>query len=316
MAKRAYRLQAVMVNTKSGVDFNLTQVASWGHTPNLDTVLAGGAGALTRTFGYVRRGEPLLRIVTPQLATLFAEAGPKLKGLVIDADADDEGIVLYLQRMDSLGAMAGATHFTMTVAKGLMVLSQVRAQDGQGPAVAVLDVHAADDGTNAAVAIAGSVALGVATPTATEAFEIGPAQINNTTLEGIDSLVIDGGNRVEKLWGDGDVFPQEVYHTDHNPTISAGSAYVDILATLGITGAAIDANDAVFYLRKCADDGTRVAAATGQHISFTVDKGIALPMPSDFAADPPILNCDVQVQPVDDQSNDTIALSTTAVYTI
>jgi len=180
----------------------------------------------------------------------------------------------------------------------------------------VLDVHAADDGTNAAVAIAGSVALGVAIPTATEAFEIGPAQINSTTLEGIDSLVIDSGNRVEKLWGDGDVFPQEIYHTDHNPTVSAGSAYIDILATLGITGAPIDVNDGTFYLRKCDGDGTRVAADTGEHISFTVDKGIALPMPSDFAADPSILNCDVQVQPLDDESNDVIALSTTAVYTI
>ena len=305
-------MQAIVVDTASGIDFNLTQVMSWGHTPNLDSVLEKGVGALTRTFAYVRRGEPLLRIVTPQIATVLGETYPKLKALEIDADIDNPGIVFYLARMGPLGNADGAVNIAMTVAKGLLVFNQIRVNDGQGPAMAVLDVHAAYDGTHAPIVIEADVALDVTTPTATEVFEIGPAQINGTTLEGMGTLTIDGGNRVEKLWGDGSVFPEEIYHVDHNPTVNAGSAFIDILATLGISGAAIDVNDATFFLRMCAKNGTRVDDDGSTHISFTIDDGIALPMPSDFAADPPILNCDVQVQPTDDEVNDVIATSVTA----
>lgn len=217
--------------------------------------------------------------------------------------------VFYLQKAANKGTRtSGSNHVTGTINDGLAVLGQISAQTSQ-KAMATFVAHAIFDGTNDPIAYAGSQALaaGVA---ADEAFTVGPVSINGSTIGGVKSITIDPGLQIEKNRSDGDPFPTHVCIMTIRPSITIRVAH-EIMVAYGIDGVQQGATDSIVYLRKLAQLGTRVADATAEHISFTIDDGLftARTVRGSF---PGTLEGEIRLTPNYDGSNAIIAIDTTA----
>jgi len=132
-----------------------------------------------------------------------------------------------------------------------------------------------DGSANDPVIIADSVAIPANTDA--ERYDCGPWDLAGVTIENITALSIAFGLTVELKSADGDVWPTFYSITDIKPMIrittrdvahvkAAGIPLIGAAGTHAGTG-----NATVGYLRKRAAGGTHVAAATAQHIKFTLD---------------------------------------------
>ena len=179
-----------------------------------------------------------------------------------------------------------------------------------GPATVNCDIIATYDGTNAPIIIASGATIAV-TPSASVAWVLGPISVNGTPLSGVQSVTIDFGLTEVTRSSDGEVYATFAALMTRSPRISLTTDKATYLATAGITGVAQGDTDSVVYLRKVASGSTRVADATAEHISFTIDAGMIQPGASNFMLDQAGAAA-MDIIPVFDGSNAVLVIDTTA----
>lgn len=221
---------------------------------------------------YVALGgaEPKFKFTTTKLATALAAIG--IDGLAIDGTS--AALAMWLQKVSNLGIRAsGSTHWKLSFADGLVVPRTLDAPSLDELAKISYEGFAiSTDGTTHPVTVAGSAAL-LGTPSADEGFVPGYVDVNGTDINGVQSINIDFGIEVRVYRGDGEAYPTFVAIMTRKPVINFTTNDVTALTTIGAAGAAVSASDITVFLRKVSEGAVRVAAATTEHISFTVDEG-------------------------------------------
>lgn len=252
----------------------IDQVQDQNLDPAIQEILSAGSGQVDPTHVAVMSQNPRIAFSTTALATMLAEvtSGFFINGIKIDSDGTHDGAELWFQKLAKGGTRtAGANHIKMTVNEGLLLPRSISAMQGQVASLA-MDLLAGYDGTNDPIVIAAAQAL-EGTPAVGELFTLGPVSINGVDLDGVQGVRLDTGLQEVALGGSGQVWPTFLGIMSRQPLITITTLDVSVLSTYGLSGTAQSATDSKIYLRKIAEGGARVADATAQHLSFTIDEG-------------------------------------------
>lgn len=249
---------------------------------NVDTAIAealhGADGAVDPTYVAVMGQAPRLRFTTSKLATLLAKVTNSffINGIKIDSDAGvpaHDGLEAWFQKLVEGGTRAGATsHLKMTINEGLLIPGAISVNQG-GVAAIPLDCIVTHDGTNAPIVLTANQTL-PGSPSVSELFTLGPVKINGTLLDAVQSVSIDPGIQPIVAGADGAVWPTYAAIMGRQPMITITCFDALALNTFGVSGTAQATADSLIYLRKLTEGGGRVADATAEHISFSIDEGI------------------------------------------
>ena len=182
-------------------------------------------------------------------------------------------VVLFCQKAEHGGTRGGASkHLKIEIKAGVVVIGPLRAATEGAAATMGIAIHTAEDGTNAPLTFTKLQSLPADDLTAPEEFYAGPVKLNNVALEGVSEIVFDPGITLTKRRSSASA----ALGVDHisiariAPTVGIVTDQVDIVSDYE---KAVDIASAThFYLRKAAI-GARVAAATAEHISFTMTDG-------------------------------------------
>lgn len=265
----------------SSVEFS--QISSSRIDAGIESMLEYPAGHPHPMFRANLRQRPRVEFVTPELDVLLGAIG--VGGASVGTNTD-----CFLKAGTQTGSTARAStaHTRLRIASSFAYWSQIRlTHNGKSEAtVMVMPVY---DGTNNPIVIAGgSVALSGNLGAGTF-FGAGPLYINGTEVVGVQSITIDSGM---KLIQAGDA--SNVWDTFIGVEQTAPSVTVQLLreynwSGLTLPGTALNGSTGlVCYARKYSNNGTRVANATTQHISFTGLLGTAIPMDTNGQASSPI----------------------------
>lgn len=301
--------------TTAGTVF-IDQVSDFRLDPRIQEILQDSDGIVDPTFLATMYQDPRIRFSSSDLATVLAIGSSKvlINGILIDADETHAGAEYWFQKIAEGGTRAsGSTHIKMTVKEGLLLLRSIQAAQG-GVAQMTFEQLIAYDGTNAPIVVAGSQALS-GTPRVTNLHTLGPVVINGTRLEGIQDINIDTGIREVVQGADGLEFPTYLAIMQRQPLIVIRTTEVVSLSTFGISGAAQGATDSVIYFRKLAEGGTRVAEATAEHISLSVDAGMIRVRDIGGAHGQPQM-CQIEIRPTWDGTNDIIVVNAATAITL
>ena len=272
MAFDIYTLYAVNIATTAAVDLFIDQIVRQRISPGIQRILAGGSGSVDPTYVAVMDQKPTITFDTTALATVLASCG--ISGLKIDSDVDDVGAEFWFQKLEEGGTRAtGANHRKMTVNEGLLVPVEIRAPHNGAPATLSMSLAITWDGTNDPIVLESSQSL-TGSPSVGEIFTAGPVMINGAEVEGIQETIIRFGLDVMTIGGSGSVWPTYAAIRAREPEIVFTTLDASHFATYGFSGTAQGATDSIVYLRKVAEGATRVANATAEHISFTLDEGM------------------------------------------
>lgn len=214
-------------------------------------------------------------------------------------------LTTFLQKSSNWGAgrTAGANHLKIVINDGLVVPVSLSAGN-DGPGTVSLLALAADGGAayTASQALAG-------VPAPDELFFAGPAKLNNVAVEGIQSVSLDFGINLTILREAGSVGPEFIGIESIQPVIRIVTTDVALLSTYA-AGVAI-ASSTLFYLKKGTTIATRVANATAEHISFTVNAGMIKATPSGGQRQ----TLTVEILPIFDGTNQIVVVDTTSAIT-
>lgn len=297
---RAFTLGCVV--TSAG---QINQIADHSIDPGVETVILRGDGVVDPRFAAVMAQRPMLSFTTTAIARALGYAG--ISGLGISGTTLD----LYLQQYQDVGTrLSGANSVRARVSKGLLVPQRLTARSGRAAVLSYQVYAASSDGTTAPLAIAKSQTM-PSVSAFDQAFTVGPASINGTTVEAVRELEIDFGMAVRVLEpGDGDVYPTFVCLMERRPTVTLRTTNVHLLdsAELG-QWVAQGGTDSLVYLRKIDRNGTRVANGTAEHVRFSIDDGIVTARPFS-SEDNNEAMIELLIEPIYDGTNDVIAVNT------
>jgi hypothetical protein len=305
---KLYTLYGVNINTADSVDLFISQITSQNFSANIEEILEFGDGVVDPTFAAILRQNPKIAFTSTKVASILGTIG--IGGLEITADVDDDGCEFWFQKIQSGGTRAtGSSHMKLTMAKGMIFLRSITASNDR-IATADMEAIALYDGTNNPFVVALNQAL-EGSVGSSEGFVAGPVSINGTTIEGIQEISIDFGINEIVQSGDGEVWPTFAAIGRRQPVITFKTTDVEVLNSLGLTGAVQGATDSVVYLKKVEEGGTRVADGTEEHISFTIDEG-RITVEDVTADDNDVAVATVKIQPTYDGTNETVVISTAA----
>lgn len=178
---------------------------------------------------------------------------------------------LYSQLVTSGGSReTGSSHQKYVVNSGLLVPTSLSCGNDQAGSVSCM-IYPVSDGTNNPVVYSGSSAL-VGTPAPTTQYYSGPVLLNNTALDGVQSISINFGLDVRKMREKGLADATLCYIHFKSPSITVTTTNIDLAATYN-RGVAISSSTKAF-LRAGTANGSRVAEGTDAHLSFTASQGM------------------------------------------
>lgn len=251
----------------------LKQIASTGFEPGVTTRAERAAGSATISQLTVLGAEPVISIVTGDIAGVIAGLTSLNAGLFVSAGS----IVLPFNQRTNGGAFeSGASHFSLSGANGLLIPQSFGASHGeQNGAVARLQLFMLSaDGE--AVPVTPNVNQTLSASAFNLTHEFGPVSINGTQLtKAIASEVIPGVPAAFESY-DGDHYPQYV-HIDAEsiePMMRITFANMAALNTYGALWGAITA--AAVHYRRRADGGTTVSDASNSHARFSFGAGLSV----------------------------------------
>lgn len=288
----------------------INQIQSSQIDPGVETVLFGGDGKVDNQYAAAMFQQPTLRFTTTAIARALTAAG--ISGVAIGASpavAD-----AWFQQAAAGGTrVTGLNSTRLRMTKGLLVPRAITATDRQIASISYELAAVSADGTTSPLA----VTLSQTMPTlsaADQAFTVGSASLNGTAIGDVKSLSIDFGLQLMIEGGGGEAYPTFVAIQRRAPKIRLRTLNLDLASGLGQV-VAQGGSDSVFYLRKLAEGGTRVANATAEHISFSVDDGlITLQTVGGENEDQPQM-LELLIEPTWDGTNDVIAVNTATAIT-
>ena len=308
-----YALYAVNIdNGGGGSDLFIDQISNYTLDPAFNRVLIAADGAVDPTYVAVMGQNPKARFTTSALATVLATCG--ISGLAVAYDVDEPGAEMFFQALAEGGTRGGAgTNIKLTVAQG-MLLPRTLSAPHNGVASLELELIATYDADAETppdpIVIETSQNLS-GTAGVSEVYTAGPVYVNGSQVEGVQNITLDFGITEVVVGSDGLVWPTYVAIQSRRPSIRVRTGHIDIVNTLGLTGAAQSGTNSVVYLRKVDEGGTRVADATEEHISFTIDEG-HIGFDAVSGAHGEVLGTDVVITPTYDGVAAIMVISTTA----
>lgn len=288
----------------------INQIEAHSINPGWETALLAPDGQVDPNFAAIMRGSPVLSFTTSAITRALTAAG--ISGLAISGTAVD----LWFQKYAQGGIRTSGSNSTKySAAYGLLCPRTLRCVHN-GYATLTYDVWARTNDGGATFPLAVTAAQAMPSITAADQlFTTGPVKINGTALEGIQDLTIDFGLRLVASGGSGCPFPEFIAIDKRQPVITAISTHVDFPTESGMAlHVAQGSTDSVAYLRKIAQNGAggvvRVADATTEHISFTMDDGIVTIRETRAATGEAAI--EVVLEPSYDGSNAILVVSTAA----
>ena len=219
-------------------------------------------------------------------------------------------VTLFWQKNDPNGEReSGSDHVKTVIAGGLVVPRTLSAQQDGEAELACDVIPVSTDGATDPITITDSQAL-AGSPDSDQKFTLGKCSFNGIDLQA-QSLEIDFGLQVVTRSHSGLYLALEASKQVVTPVITVTTLDMGVTATIGLSGTAQSVTDSVFYVRKLDENGHRVADATEQHISFTVDEGKAH-TPDASGDGENDANATVQLDVAYDGSNAPLVLDTTA----
>ena len=284
---------------------SIAGLMSLGVSPGVAHVLTGGGDVDPKDI-YTMDIRSAIALQTSQISLVgsFGISG----SAVVNFDA-------YFQKhknLDTREIYSASKHLKVGIAAGFCLPGVLRCDQG-GVASLDLRCHALSaDGDAAAVVVTKNQAM-PASGDATELFTLGPVTLNGTEVH-CEGVEVDFGIEERVLSVRGEVYPTLAYIVSRRPVIRIRSPEIDVLDTYVITGTTQSATDSVIVFRKMTAKGTRVAAATAEHVSITVDDGeITIDNHGGDAGDE--IGSDILLTPVYDGTNAILVVSATATFT-
>jgi hypothetical protein len=249
--------------------------------------------------GFVNSIDSMVRLESFEIESLLTAIGADpLVGYPIDT-ADN--VTLYCQLAESLGSRSATGALKAVVNRGIVVPMSLNVGVEQ-PGSIQFEVYAISDGTNAPLVTTPNQSL-VGTPAIDQVFWAGPVKLNNTLVEGIQSISITFGIAVRKEkdggTGAGAVYFTEAYIDVSQPIITVVSNDVDLFDTYK-EGVDI-ASSTLVQLAKGIKGGSRAAGTV--HPQITVAQGMICAKTS--TGDPQQVS--IEIHPTKDSSNSMLA---------
>lgn len=240
--------------------------------PGIEAYILKGSGAISPGFRATMSQRPAFSASTVAIASALTAFGSGFY-------AFSAATTLYLAKLIAGGGLAGTlAHAKLEGSKGCIIPRRLRAQQGREATFDFDGYFLSSDGATVPWAYTGSVSLPVIAP-GVEAFTLGPAKINGSSLGALEGFELDFGYREIVHASDGNVWPDFACYEEYHPTLTLQTADPTLIGTLTVGGAVQGTGigtDSIVYLRKLAAGG-RVAAATAEHIKLTISAGFHEP---------------------------------------
>ena len=243
------------------------QITAQAVSAELNEILLSGDGSVYNQYAAIGQVNSLFNLTTTAIAVALAKAG--LEGFKIEAGSV---ATAFFQQYKKGGTREGVSkHVKMVINEGMIIPRQITVANN-GVATISYDIVCTFDGTNEPIVITKDQSL-TGVPAVTEAFTVGPVNINGVAITGVQSITIDFGINLITLGGEGEGYPTFVAIDKTAPTITIETTDADQLDDIDLAGVAQGGTDSVIYLRKIDEGSNRVLDATAEHISFTIDEG-------------------------------------------
>ena len=263
----------------SSVEIGQLRSARWG--AGINSLLERPAGHPYPMFRTNLEQKPVMEFTTPEIDVILNSIGV--------GGASFGAIVTYFKKTAATGsdARASATHRKITINSSYGHWTTLNLpHNGQGEINVTLT--AVYDGTNNPFVYAGSSALSGNLGAGTH-FGAGPVSINGTPVPGVQEITVESGVRLIQAGSSSEVWDTFVGLEMTEPKVTIRTLENINWVTLGLAGTALDGtNGLVFYARKFAQNGARVADATAQHVKFIGLLGTAIPVDSSGQGSSPI----------------------------
>lgn len=263
----------------SSVEIVELQSARWG--AGIEDLLAYPAGHAHPMFVANKSQKPVLEFSTPQLSTFLGAVG--VGGAALGSTAT------YFKKGAATGSVARATagHKKLTIASSLAHWTNCRLPHNDVAQVSGV-LTAIYDGTNDPIVYAGSQALS-GNLTAAEYFGLGPCSINGVNIPGVQEITVESGVKLLQAGSNSEEFDTFVGIEMTATRVTIRTFEETNWSSLGLRGTALNGSTGlVFYGRKFAANGSRVADATAQHVKFVGLLGKANPVDSSGQENQPI----------------------------
>lgn len=231
------------------------------------------AGAITPQFGEIATVQAGGRFTSHNVGGVLAAIGNKGACL---AGSTAPGFAIWTLQRDSCGSLAsGSVHRKLVIPNGRIFPVSLSVGQNQRASL-VTEVIALYDGTNKPILSTGSQAA----PTGLAddyGFHIGAVSVAGITVTNVTGIEINYGNTVQAIFEDGEVWPKQLNHTEHKPTITIRTNAINLFGSgagvVPIEGLrATHADSSLVLRRKVA--GTGSFSGEADHIQMTFD-GVA-----------------------------------------
>lgn len=216
-------------------------------------------GSVHPTFAAISEYAPTLNLTSAAIKSVLDVIG--IDSLV------STSVTLYYGKLAVGSGWDSSGHVSMALVTPLVTLDSIQASHNQVATIS-LTCYALDAGSGP-VTYSTSATLPTVTALST-VFTCGPAAFNSAMFDTLQ-WSFNAGLQVEHRGHSGEVSPSSACVLKRMPTFSVTVMDVDQEPVFGSAE-----TGAVVYLRKIAEGAARVAAATEEHISFTLASGLAV----------------------------------------
>lgn len=283
----------------------INQIQESSVDTGIEEYLAIGDGKVDPDYVAALLVAPKITFRTTAVSRALGYCG--LGGLAVSTAAD-----FYFRQFAAAGTREAAKSVKVTLGYGLIVPTILEA-DQRSASITYEAIARSNDGTTAPLATTVNQSMPALTA-ADQLFVAGPANINGTAVDSVVSTRVEFNYDIVSVASDGSAYPGFVAIRKRPASITLTSYDLELLNVLGTPGAAQGATDSLVYLRKCAQNGTRVAAATAEHIKISIDDG-RVSVRRISASEDGEGQAEIRITPTWDGTNDLLAISPAAAIT-
>lgn len=235
-------------------------------SPTRSEVVPGGA--VDRAASILSHAEPVIRIDSPDLATLLAAVSPTVGYFA------SSGATFRAQKRAAGGLFAGSSsHFTLSSSKGMLLPDRLSCSqdDAQGSQLSLMYYPLSSDGLTAPLSVSTSASLSDS-PAFVSQYFLGPVYAGSSQLAGLTSIDVAFGLTFSAKRHDGDVFAKEGSIVSRLPVITLRFDSIEHASAVGMFHGGFT-DDVVIFLRKGSSNGVRVSDASEAHVAITIGAG-------------------------------------------
>lgn len=277
MINEKYTLHSVVFSNGLSADVQINQLKDVQISPNLSRYFEYGSGQVDPTFAVVDSEEPLITFSSTAVKRVLTAVNMTTGRAITSSDT----CTLYFQKMVNGGTRTGTGSLTVTVSVGIACVSKISAANGSPAMIEVMVYAASSDGETSPLAYGTGSAPALADTD--QLFTIGPALLNDTAFEGVESVEIDTKINIRRNRADGSPYPTFLYiqrrgSEQDAPSIRLSTRHMGELngsSVLDGTTTAIDGGASSFVSFRAFKSGsTRWALASTEHITVDINGGL------------------------------------------